>query len=349
MKKYYVGLDVSLEETAVCITDQSGEIMKEGMVSTDPKSIGSYLQSSGLPLERVGMEASNLSIWLYHELSAAGLPITVIETRHAKAALAAQQVKTDRNDARGIAHIMRTGWYKTVHVKSDASQRLQMLLVNRRFLVEQRVALENQIRGSLKTFGLKTGKTTVRQYDARIKELIGQDGELEAGIMPLLEARTVILKKIDELTKMLMTGAQNDDVCRRLMTVPGVGPMTALTYKSSIDDPSRFRRSRHVPPHLGLTPRKYASGEVEYDGRITKCGDDVLRTHLYEAAAYILRPSSKANRLKSWGLRIAKRGGTKKARIAVSRKLAKVMHRIWIDGTEFDYGTAPDRKIEAAA
>ena len=347
--KYFVGLDISLKETAVCITDKDGQIVKEGMVPTEPEDIAKYLQSTGLSYERVGLEASNLSIWLYRELLNAGYPVVCIETRHAKAAMAAQNVKTDRNDARGIAQMMQTGWFKAVHVKSDESQRLKMLLNNRKCLVKQRVLFENQIRGTIKVFGLKTGEVTCRKYEARIRELINGDGELEAGIIPLLEVRALIMKQIQALDKMLLTAAKNDDVCKLLMSVPGVGPLTAVLYKAVIDDPTRFKRSRDVAVHVGVTPRKHASGQVDYNGRITKCGDQLLRSHLFEAAAYILRPSTKKSQLKSWGLRIAKRSSTNNARIAVSRRLSIIMHRMWVDGTEFDWGIEPDLKIKAAA
>jgi transposase len=336
--KYFVGLDVSTTETAVCITDQDGQIVKETMVQTEPEHIAEFLQSAGLHYDRIGIEASNLSIWLCRQLIGSGFPIVCIETRHAKAAMAAQNVKTDRNDARAIAQMMQTGWYKAVHVKSDESQRLKMLVNNRKCLVIQRVTLENQIRGTLKVFGLKTGKVTRQQYDARIRELIAGDGELEAAVIPLLEVRALLINQIRLLEKMLQTAAQKDEVCKLLMTTPGVGPLTAVLYKAVIDDPARFDRSRDVPVNLGLTPRKFASGEVDYNGRITKCGDSLLRSHLFEAAAYILRPSARKSHLKSWGIRIAKRSSTNNARVAVARRLAIIMHRMWVDGTEFNFG-----------
>jgi len=347
--KYYVGLDVSMNETAVCITDEGGEIIQETMVATDPGSIAKYLQSANLSLESIGLEASNLSIWLYHNLSATGYPVIVIETRHAKAAMAAQNVKTDRNDARGIAHIMRTGWFKHVHVKSDESQRIRLIINGRKTLVQQKTVLENQIRGSLKTFGLKTGKVTRHQYEPRIWELIEGDGELEMAISPLLEVRALIVRKIHLINKSLIMAARKDDMCRAWMTIPGIGPITALLYKATIDDPKRFKRPRHVGPHLGLTPRKYASGETDFNGGITKCGDQMLRYHLYNAAATMLRKPAKKNRVKSWGLQIAKRSNPKKAKVAVARKLAIIMHRMWLDGTEFDFGTEPRHEVKTAA
>jgi len=345
--KYYVGLDVSMKETAICIMDQDGKIMHEKMVTTEPEDISKYLASKKYPFERIGIEASNLAIWLYKTLNASGYRIVCIETHHAKAAMAAQNVKTDKNDARGIAQMMRTGWYKPVHIKSENSQRLKMVINNRKCLVGQRLVIENQIRGTLKTFGLKVGETTRHKYESRIRELIEGDGELEIAIHPLLDVRALIVKQIQMLEKLLATAAKNDQICRNFMSIPGVGPLTALLFKAVIDDPKRFRRSRHVPVHLGLTPRKYASGEVDYNGRITKCGDDLLRNHLYEAAAVVLRQTTKKNELKSWGLSIAKRSSTKNARVAVARKLAVIMHRMWLDCTEFDWNAGLSEKKAA--
>ena len=224
--------------------------------------------------------------------------------------------------------------------KSDPSQRLKMLLNNRKCLVEQRVVIENQIRGSLKTFGLKIGEVTTRKYDTRTSELISGDGELEMAVQPLLNVRGLIMEEISQLDKILNSAAERDKICRQLMTIPGIGALTALLFVAIIDDPTRFLKSKNVPVHLGLTPRKYASGEVDYNGGITKSGDNLIRGHLYEAAAYILRPSSKPNPLKRWGLKVAKRSCTKSARVAVARKLSIIMHRMWLDETEFDWGEA---------
>lgn len=337
--KYYVGLDVSTNETAICIIDQDGNIYHEKMVQTEPKDIVKYLSSKHLSYERIGLESSNLSIWLYKELDNASYPVICIETRHAKAAMAAQSIKTDRNDARGIAQIMRTGWYKTVHIKSEKNQRIKMIINSRNCLVGQRLVIESHIRGALKTFGLKTGQTTKLRYEDRIKELVKGDGELELAVYPLLETRAAILGQIQLLERLLIVAAKSDLHCRNLMSIPGVGPLTALLFIATIDDPNRFRRSRHVPVHLGLTPRKYASGEIDYNGHITKCGDSLLRSYLYEAASVILRQSTKKNSLKSWGLNIAKRSSTKNARVAVSRKLAVIMHRMWLTGKEFEWDT----------
>lgn len=337
-QKYYVGCDVSDKETALCIVNNDGDIVRETMVPSEPDDIAAYFQSTDLTFERIGLEASSLSIWLCRALAEAGYPVICIETYKSSAFLAAQKMKTDRNDARGIAQMMRCGLYSEVHIKSDASQRFKMLLNNRRFLVEQRVDIENQIRGSLKVFGLKIGPVSERQYEARVRELITGDGELEMAVSPLLEQRAAGVARIQELEAMLATAAKTDAVCRLLMTAPGIGPLTALLYKAVIDDPTRFKRSRDVPAQLGLVPRKYASGETDYNGGITKAGDVMLRHHLYRAAATLTQNSARPCKLKEWGRNLRKRSSYKSSTVAVARKLSIILHRMWMDGAEFDWG-----------
>lgn len=338
---HYVGLDVSLENTSICVVDQQGAIFSEGKTPTDPAEIRRFLESCGVPLNRVGLEAGNLSIWLYHDLLAAGVPIVCIETRHAHAALKAQNIKTDRNDARGLAQIMRTGWFKQVHVKSHQSQKLRVLLNNRRCLLDKRLDIERQIRGTLKTFGMKTGPVTPATYESRIRDLIMDDAELQAFLEPLLIARRHMREQFLKMEKMIIDIGKKSQVCRRLMTIPGVGVLTALVFMTAIDRPERFKKSRNVGVALGLTPRKYASGEVDYDGHITKCGDHMVRTHLFEAAKSLMCRVEKWSALKAWGMRIAKRSSMKNACVAVARKLAVIMHRIWRDETQFQWSAEP--------
>jgi transposase len=333
--KYYTGLDVSLNTTAICVVNQDGDIIRETEVPTEPVAISEWLKAIGLPMERVGLEAGGLTPWLCHELLAANWPAICIETRHAKAAMQAQQVKTDRNDARGLAHIMRTGWFKEVHVKSHQSQKLRVLLGNRRCLLDKRLDIDSQIRGTLKVFGLKTGKVTPAKYEYRIRELIGDDAELQAYIFPMLEVRRHLIQQCNALEKMVLDSVRKDQICRLFMTIPGVGPLTALAFKTFVDRPERFRHSKAVGAAVGLTPRKYASGEVDYDGHITKCGDTFLRSHLFEAAKCMLN-RGEPNPIKTWGLRLAKRSSKKKACVAVARRLAVTMHAMWRDGTVFE-------------
>jgi transposase len=348
MKKYFCGLDVSLNSTAVCVVNQEGDIVREGEVPTEPAAIHEWLGKLGLAMERVGLEAGGLTPWLCHELLSLNYPAICIETRHAKAALKAQQVKTDRNDARGIAHIMRTGWYREVHLKSHVSQKLRVLLNNRRCLLDKRLDIDSQIRGTLKVFGMKTGKVTIRSYEPRIRELIGDDQELQAYIFPMLAVRRELIVQMMKLEKMILEHVRDDEVCRRFMTAPGIGPLTALLYKTSIDRPQRFARSKAVGAAVGLTPRKYASGEVDYDGHITKCGDAFLRSHLFEAATVLLT-RGKPSALKAWGLRLAKRSSKKKACVAVARRLAVILHAMWRDGTEFRFNQPGVDALAAAA
>lgn len=340
--KYYCGLDVSLNSTAICVVNQDGDLIRESETPTEPNAISQYLKATGLHMERVGLEAGGLTPWLCHELLAANWPAICIETRHAKAAMQAQQVKTDRNDARGLAHIMRTGWFKEVHVKSNQSQKLRVLLGNRRCLLDKRLDIDSQIRGTLKVFGLKTGKVASGKYEQRIRELVQDDEELQTYIFPMLEVRRHLVQQCNVLEKMVLDCVKQDQICRLFMTIPGVGPLTALAFKTFVDRPERFRHSKAVGAAVGLTPRKYASGEVDYDGHITKCGDAFLRSHLFEAAKVMLS-RGRPNPLKAWGLKLAKRSSKKKACVAVARRLSVVMHAMWRDGTVFQMNdAAPD-------
>lgn len=343
LENHYVGCDVSDKTTAICIVNYNGEIVDEGSIPSDPTEIGAFVKKSKLPIARIGIEASNLSIWLCRSLFEAGFPVICVETHKASAFLAAQKMKTDKNDARGLAQMMRCGLYNEVHIKSDANQRIKMLVNNRRFLVSQRVDTENQIRGSLKVFGLKVGSVTEHQYDGRVREIISGDGELEAAVLPLLEQRASGILHVKTLDRMLLTAAKNDEVCRLLMTAPGVGHLTAILYKAVIDDPLRFQRSKDVPAQLGLVPRKYASGEMDYNGRITKAGDSMLRQHLYTAAVSLTKQTAKPCALKRWGRELRNRGTSyKSSNVAVARKLSIILHRMWVDGTEYDWAQQHD-------
>jgi len=346
--KFYCGLDVSLRETAICVVNEKGDIIRETSVPTEPEPISAWLKMVGLPIERVGLEAGSVTPWLCSELLKLGWAAICIETRHAKAALAAQRVKTDRNDARGIAHMMRTGWFREVHIKSEESQKLRILLGNRRCLLEKRLDIDSQIRGTIKVFGLKIGKVTAGTYEPRVRELIADVPELDAYIAPMLEARRHLIEQSRKLEKAILDYVKQDDICQLFMTIPGIGALTALAYKTFVDRPERFAHSRGVGAALGLTPRKYASGEVDYDGGITKCGDGFVRAHLFEAAKSLLSRCAGKNPIKSWGMRIAKRSSMKNACVAVARRLAVVMHAMWRDGTAFDpHETGRDVSVAA--
>jgi transposase len=269
-------------------------------------------------------------------------PIKV--TRRMKGATAVMAVKTDRNDARAIAQAMRVGWFTAVHVKTAESQELRLLLTNRKTLQTSRVGLENEIRGTLKAFGLKVGPVSTAAFEARVLELTADRPRLQAMVKPMLAARQALRLQFDALHVMVLKAVKTHAVCRRLLTVPGVGAVTALTFATAIDDPARFARSRDVGAHLGLTPRKYASGEIDRNGAISKIGDRLAREALFVAAHSLLTRVTRWSTLKAWGMAIAKRRGLRRATVAVARKLGIILHRMWVDGSEFRW-----RRDETAA
>jgi len=337
--EHYVGLDVSLKLTAICIVDRTGKIKREGVVSSDPEAIAEFIKSHASHVERIGLETGPTVTWLWTELSKLGLPVICIDARHAKAVLKMQINKTDRNDAVGIARIMQCGWYKEVRVKDLDSHAIKALLVSRALLVKIKRDLENQIRGLLKNLGLVIGQAKRNVFLLRAAQLTEGRPELAAAVGPLLKSREAIAQQIEDLDRKVLRLARNNVQVRRFMTAPGVGPITALCYLATIDDPTRFKRSSSVGAYAGLTTRRYASGEVDWTGRISKCGDKMLRTYLYEAANVLLTRVARWSTLKAWGIRLAKRSGLRKAKVAVARKLAVILHRMWIEGTEFNWSS----------
>ena len=338
--KYFAGLDVSLEETAICVVDEAGAMVREARIPSEPEALVAFFQGSGLVMERIGLEACSLSAWLHESLVAAGLPAVCIETRRAKAAMGAMPNKTDRNDARGLAQIIRTGWYRAVHVKSPACRSWRALLTARRLLLNKMRDLENGLRAVLREAGLKLGTPARKEFAARVRELTAADPGLSALALPLLTIIAGMTRELAQLTKRVLDIMRDEPVCRRLMGVPGVGPLTALTFRAAIDRPERFRHSRDVGAHLGLTPRQHQSGEVDRRGRITRCGDAFTRTALFGAANVMLSRTTQWTALKAWGVRLAARSSMKKAKIAVARKLAVIMHRMWRDETPFRWTAA---------
>ena len=331
---HFAGLDVSVKETSVCIVDDVGKIIWEVKVASEPAELLAVLTNPAYHFKRIGLEAGPLSQWLYSALAESGLPVICVETRHMRAVLKAQINKTDRNDARGIAQMMRVGLYRSVHVKTLRSQKLRMLLTHRKLLQSKAIAIENDLRGTLRNFGLKVGVVGAARFETRIKELVETFTDLMMLIEPLLVVRRTLREQICVLHRRLLTIVRDDDVCRRLMTVPGVGPVVALTYRATVDVPARFRKSKSVGAVFGLTSAKYQSGEVDRSGKISRCGDEMMRVMLYEAAQSMLR-AKKWSWLKAWAMQLARRCGMKKAIVALARRLAVIMHRIWIDGTEF--------------
>jgi transposase len=334
----FVGLDVSLRTTSICVVDSNGEVVWEGKAESEPVPLLKALSRWRKKIRLVGIEACPLAEWLYGALTESGFTTVCIEVRHAHRFLSARPNKTDRNDAHGIADMMRLGHYRAVHVKSKPSLRLRTTLIARKKFVDHMLAIELMIRGLLKVHGLKVGAVHRCTFAARIETLLGDAPELKIAIEPLLEARNLMRKQKAIIDRRLSQMARQDDVCRRLMTIPGVGPIVSLCYKATIDDPSRFRTPKAVAAHLGLTPRVYQSGEIDRSGHISKCGDRLLRHALYEAANSHLRIAKKWSTLKAWGMKLARRVGTKKAIVAVARKLAIIMHRMWVNGVGFEFG-----------
>jgi len=337
--EYYVGLDVSLKQTSICVVNQVGSVVREGVVDSEPETIAAFVRSNAPGAVRIGLETGPTATWLWTELKQLGLPVICIDARHAKAVLKMQINKSDRNDAAGIARIMQTGWFKEVRIKDLDSHSVRALLASRALLVKIKRDLENQIRGLLKNFGLVIGRAKFNVFAVRTEELVESRPELVAAVGPLLEARKAIEQQVGDLDRKVLKLARRDVQVRKFMTAPGVGPITALCFKATIDDPTRFMRSRSVGAYVGLTTRRHASGEVDWSGRISKCGDAMLRMYLFEAAGVLLTRVPKWSGLKAWGAKLTKRNGLRKAKVAVARKLAVILHRMWIDGTEFNWST----------
>ena len=339
--KHYAGIDVSLESASVCVVDASGKIVREGKVASEPSALIGWFGSLGQKLERIGLEAGPLSQWLYAGLCQAGLAVELLETRRVRTALATMPVKSDRNDARGIAQLIRLGWFRPVHCKSMGAQEIRAVLTARKLVQAKLLDLENSLRGILRGFGLKVGKTTSRTFAGRVEELVANRDGLQLVAAMLLPSHAVLLAALKAFDKQVRSMARADAKAKLLMSVPAVGPIVALTYASAIDDPRRFTSSKRVGAHFGLTPKKYQSGQTDYTGRISKIGDATVRTALYEAAHIMLiKPIKGCTQLKSWAMRIAKRSGMKKAKVALARKLAVILHRMLANTTLFNAAMA---------
>ncbi|MET4691760.1 IS110 family transposase [Sinorhizobium fredii] len=333
--KQYAGIDVSLEYSSVCVVDADGRIVREAKILSEPDALIAWFGEHGVAMERIGLEAGPLSQWLHAGMVKAGLSVELIETRHVRSAFKTMPVKTDKKDARGIAQLMRLGWFRPVHCKSLPAQEVRALLTARKLIQGKLHDIEMSIRGILRGFGLKVGPTTRRTYAGRIRELTAGHSTLEAIAASLLKVRDALVHEFADFERKLRAMARQDDNALRLMTTPGVGVLVALTFVAAVDAPERFRSSRAVGPHFGLTPKKYQSGETDHSGRISKIGDGSVRTALYEAANVILTRPVKGSDLKGWALAVARRAGPRKARVALARKLAVVLHCMLRDRTNF--------------
>lgn len=332
----YVGLDVSLERTEVCVVDGDGKTLWRGVADTHPELIAVALARWCGRIELVGLETGSTTPWLARGLVAQGLPVVVMDARRAADALKARPVKTDRADAQALAEMLRTGWYTEVFVKSEESHRIKALLLSRDQLVRMKRQVYGQIRGVLRPFGIRLpARAGTARFDAAARAAVREDDVLYACIHSLLEALGAVEAQIAALDKRVRALVQRSRTCWHLTSVPGVGPITALAFVAVIEDPDRFRRSRDVGAYLGLTPRRYQSGERDVMGGISRQGDAMARHFLYEAANCLLTRWGGRSALKSWGLGLAKRVGPKKARVAVARKLACLLLRLWKAGDHF--------------
>ena len=317
------------------------QIVREGKIASEPEALIAWLGSAGVPLERIGLEAGPLSQWLYAGMKQAGLAVELLETRHVSKAFEAMPVKSDRNDARNIAQLMRLGWFRPVHCKSLAAQEVRAMLTARKLVQSKLLDVENSLRGILRGFGLKVGKTNKTGFAGRIEELVQGHPNLEVIAQALLRTRAVLLAEFKGFDKRVRQSSRLHPHARLLMSTPAVGPVISLTYACAIDDPTRFRSCKQAGPQFGLTPKKHQSGETDYSGRISKLGDASVREALYEAAHIILtKPIKGCTQLKSWAMRIARRAGMSKAKVALARRLAVIMHRMLADGTPFNAATA---------
>jgi transposase len=333
---HYAGFDVSLKCSSVAVVDRTGKIVREAKIETDPNSVIEWLRSCRLQIERIGLEAGPLSQWLYAAMKEAGLAVELLETRHVRNAFKTMPVKTDRRDAQRIAELVRVGWYRPVHCKSVSAQEMRTILSARRLVDQKLRDVEMSLRGLLRGYGLKVGKTTPTRFADRIKTLVSGHATLQVIADSLLAVHQVLLREIKSFEKRVRLMARDSAEARLLMTTTGVGVVIALTYAAGIDDPGRFKKSKSVGAYFGLAQKKYQSGEIDITGRISKAGDASVRTALYQAAHIILTKPVKSSALRTWALRLAKRIGMSKAKVALARKLAVIMHRMLVDGTPFN-------------
>lgn len=337
---YYAALDVSLRTVNLCVIDDQGQIQAETKLASEVEDIVAFLADLAWPIQSIGLEAGTLTQYLTYGLQAAGHEVICMESRQVKAALSAMRNKTDKHDARGIAQLLRSGWFSRVHVKSLESHQVRALLTSRKAVLSKCIDLENEVRGLFKVFGIKL-PPRVRHggFDRAVRETIEAEPMLSRALLPLLDARLVLYQTFRELDNRTRKLAQQDRICQRLMSAPGIGYITALTFKAGVDDPTRFKRSRTVAAHFGLTPRRFQSGEMDNPGRISRAGDADVRCALYTAANAMMTRSSKWSSLKVWGMQLAKTRGHRRAVVAVARKLAVILHRMWLDDSQFRWGT----------
>jgi transposase len=326
----FAALDVSLEKTTICVMSLDGNILREAVVTTNPEAIANFLAVDRERLERIGLEAGPLSEWLVRGLADRGITAVLMETRQVRAALSAMIVKTDRKDARGMAHLLRTGWFRPVHVKTMDAREQRTMLSARATLTARLKDIENSVRGLLRGFGLRLPRLLRGRWNAGVREAVAGHPSLLQILDPLLIARRALREQLILLDKRVRDAARDDQVCRRLMTAPGVGAIVAMTFRAAIDQPERFDPPKRSGPASGLTPRKFQSGETDRDGAISRAGDASV-------AHVIMTRVASWSALKAWAMNVARRRGAKRAKVALARKLGVVLHAMWVKQTDFRF------------
>ena len=317
--KLFIGLDVALAKTAICVVSEHGKIVREAEIASEPQP---------------------LLAWLHRGLTDAGLDAVLMETRQVKGALKATPVKTDRRDAEGIARLLHLGWFRPVHCKSVSAQEVRVILSARKTIQQNMRALEMSLRGLWRNFGLKVGAISRGRFEHRIRELADGNAMLKLTTAPMLRARASLRQEQASLERLVRQMAQDDPVCVRLMTMPGIGAVVALTYRSAVNDPARSTSSKNVGPWVGLTLSRNQSGERDVSGGITKAGDVTLRRALCQAATVMMN-RGRATWRRTWSAPVAKRRGRKRAMVALARRISVILHRMWVDGMTFHMEAAP--------
>lgn len=345
---HYAALDVSDKETAVHVLDERGKLVWKGKRPSEPEVLAAALQRHAPELERVGLETGRLTPWLFHSLKELGIPVVCLDARHARAATALQRNKTDARDAETLAQLVRTGWYREARVKGWAAHAMRQLVGARAQLVGISTDLSNQLRSVLRTFGLRVAGRAGGTFEARIREQVEDRPELAAVTEPLLTAWRAVRDQVAALDRTLIEAAKSDATCRLLMTCAGVGVVVAASFAAAVEAPSHFRCSRSVGAYLGLTPRRHQSGEIDRSAGVSKRGDKLLRSYLFEAAACLLVRVQRPSALKAWGLKLLQRLGFKRAAVAVARKIGVVLHAMWKRNKPFETGPTPATVLAAA-
>lgn len=345
----YIGLDVSLKTTSICIMHQNGKIMQQMSVATDPKAIFEAIVKQNLPVEKAALECGGTSHWLTRELLDLGLPVICIDARKMSAAISMRTNKTDKNDAQEIANALRAGYYKEVYQKQDHIVEKQALLTARRNLIDQRTQSTNCIKGLLKVHGkLNCGSSAneekfIQSVQNALKEL---NEDVCISINALIMVYKSICAEVEKIDRRIEKITESDEDIQLFKTIPGVGAVTALTFKLEIDDPKRFKKSRSVGAYAGMTPTQYSSGESQKQGGISKTGSNELRALLCQAAMCMMYNTKTWSKLKLFALKIKKKHGHRKAIVAAGRKMAVIMHRMWIDRKPFEFGNVEQKEID---